>query len=47
MNELNIQAKAVSVSADFDTIVTDAGNTDEIPPTPGMALSRSHHGWYQ
>lgn len=43
-NKLNNQAEAEPESADFDTIMIDASNTDETPRTPGMALSDSHHG---
>jgi len=43
-NELNIQAKAEPLSADLDTIITDAGTTDENPRTSSMALLGSHRG---
>lgn len=47
INELNAQTKAKSVSADLDTIMTDADTTNDTARPPSMALTDSHHGIFE
>ena len=44
MNELNVQANPVTVSADFDIIMMDTHTADKTPRRPGMTFSYSRDG---